>query len=105
MSEAPVKEGDVLASKYKVERVLGVGGMGVVVAATHIELRQRVALKFLLPQAALATDLVERFLREGRASVRLNSPHIARVTDVGRLENGCPYLVMEYLEGRDLSAE
>ncbi len=105
LTAPPVKEGDVLAGKYKVEKVLGVGGMGVVVAATQVELRQRVALKFLLPQAAMASDLVERFLREARNSVRLKSDHIAKVSDVGRLENGCPYIVMEYLEGQDLSAE
>src|SRR5690349_11583245 len=98
-SPAPVKEGDILASKYRVEKVLGVGGMGVVVAAHHIELDQRVALKFLLPQAAANDDLVERFLREARASVRLKGSHVAKTLDVGRLEDNCPYIVMEFLEG------
>src|SRR5262249_22094237 len=100
---SPVREGDVIASKYKVEKVLGVGGMGVVVAATHVDLRQKVALKFLLPAAATSSELVERFLREARASVRLKGKHVAQVLDVGRLDNGCPYLVMEYLDGHDLS--
>jgi serine/threonine protein kinase len=103
-SPSPVKEGDVLAGKYKVEKVLGVGGMGVVVAATHVELRQKVALKFLLPAAATSSELVARFIREARACVRLKGKHVAQVLDVGRLENGCPYLVMEYLDGQDLSA-
>ena len=104
-SPAPVKEGDLLASKYRVEKVLGVGGMGVVVAAHHIELDQRVAPKFLLPQAASNEELVERFLREARASVRLKGAHVANTLDVGRLEDNCPYIVMEFLEGNDLHAE
>ena len=104
-TQAPVKEGDILASKYRVEKVLGVGGMGVVVAAHHLELDQRVALKFLLPAAALNEELVERFLREARASVRLKGAHVAKTLDVGRLEGNCPYIVMEFLEGNDLHAE
>jgi len=99
---APVNPGDVLAGKYRVERVLGVGGMGVVVAATHLELGQLVALKFLLPAAELNADATARFLREARAAVRISSEHVARVTDVGRLENSSPYMVMEYLDGVDL---
>src|SRR4051794_21745879 len=102
---APVKEGELLAGKYRVEKVLGVGGMGVVVAAHHIELDQRVALKFLLPAAAENEELVERFLREARASVRLKGAHVAKTLDVGRLENNSPYIVMEFLEGHDLHAE
>ncbi len=101
----PVKVGELLASKYRVERILGMGGMGVVVAATHLDLDQKVALKFLLPASAERPGLVERFSREARASVRLKSPHVARTLDTGRLENGCPFIVMEFLEGRDLDAE
>ena len=104
-SSAPVREGDVLASKYRVEKVLGIGGMGVVVAAHHLELDERVALKFLLPAAAANTELVERFLREARASVRLKGAHVAKTLDVGRLADNCPYIVMEYLEGHDLHVE
>jgi serine/threonine protein kinase len=100
---SPVKEGDVLAGKYRIERVLGVGGMGIVVAATHVQLDQRVALKFLLPDALATPDLVARFAREARAAARIESEHVARVIDVGTLESGSPYMVMEYLEGKDLS--
>ena len=100
---APVTEGEVLAGKYRVERVLGEGGMGVVVAAMHIQLEQRVALKFLLPHALQNTEAVGRFLREARAAVKLKGEHVAKVSDVGTLENGSPYMVMEYLEGNDLS--
>lgn len=100
---SPVKVGDILAEKYQIERVLGAGGMGVVVQAMHLELRERVALKFLLPNALARSELVERFLREARAAVRIQSEHVARISDVGRLENGAPYMVMEFLNGSDLS--
>jgi eukaryotic-like serine/threonine-protein kinase len=98
-----VREGDVLAGKYRVERILGVGGMGVVVAAHHLQLDEKVALKFLLPDAVLQPEAVARFDREARAAVKIKSDHVARVTDVGKLESGSPYMVMEYLEGDDLS--
>ncbi len=101
---APVNEGEVLAGKYRVERVLGEGGMGIVVAARHLQLDDRVAIKFLRPEAARHSEVVARFQREGRAAVRIKSEHVARVTDVGTLENGAPYMVMEYLDGSDLSA-
>jgi serine/threonine protein kinase len=95
--------GDVLAGKYRVEKVLGSGGMGVVVAARHEQLDVLVALKFMTDEAFEDRGLVARFLREARAAARLRSEHVARVTDVGRLESGAPYQVMEYLEGSDLS--
>ena len=98
---SPVQEGDVIAGKYRVERVLGVGGMGVVVAATHLDLEQRVALKFLLPQAAASTDVAARFLREARAAVKIHSEHVAKVIDVGTTPDGAPYMVMEYMDGED----
>src|ERR1700753_4038521 len=100
---APVREGDLLAGKYRVERVLGEGGMGIVVAARHVALDERVALKFLLPQALANADAVTRFLREARAAVRIKNEHVSRVSDVGQLENGAPYIVMEFLAGTDLS--
>jgi serine/threonine-protein kinase len=103
MNEPPVREGEVLAGKYRVERVLGVGGMGVVVAATHLQLEERVALKFLVKDALENADAVARFAREARAAVKIKSEHVARVIDVGTLESGAPYMVMEYLEGGDLS--
>src|SRR5205823_5737787 len=77
---------------------------GVVVAATHIGLDQKVALKFLLPSKGPQEEQIGRFLREARAAVRLKSQHVAKVFDVGSLEGGAPYLVMEFLEGRDLDA-
>jgi serine/threonine-protein kinase len=100
----PVAQGDVLAGKYRVDHVLGVGGMGVVVSATHLQLDQRVALKFMLPVGLAHPALVERFAREARAAARLKSDHVARVLDVGTLDSGSPYMVMEYLEGSDLGS-
>jgi serine/threonine protein kinase len=98
-----VHEGQILAGKFRIERVLGQGGMGVVVAATHLQLDERVALKFLLPDALSNPEAVERFAREARAAVKIKSEHVARVSDVGTLESGSPYMVMEYLEGQDLA--
>lgn len=98
----PVRPGDVLDGKFEVERVLGHGGMGVVVAARHLVLRERVALKFLLPAAAQRPDVAARFQREAQAAARLRNEHVVRVSDVGRMPDGAPYMVMEYLEGQDL---
>ncbi len=101
----PFPPGTVLAGKYRVDRLLGEGGMGWVVVATHLQLEQRVALKFMRSSHATASpEAVGRFLREARAAARIQSEHVARVSDVGTLESGAPYLVMEYLEGRDLDS-
>ncbi len=94
--------GEILLGKYRVERELGRGGMGAVVAALHLELDERVAIKFLLPEFSGRPELVQRFVREAKAACRIKSDHIARVSDVGRLPSGEPYMVMEYLEGKDL---
>ena len=98
-----VREGDVLAGKYRVDEVLGIGGMGVVVAAHHLQLDEKVAIKFLLPDALRNDEAVARFEREARAAVKIKSEHVARVIDVGALENGAPYMVMEHLDGHDLN--
>jgi serine/threonine-protein kinase len=94
--------GEVLAGKYRVERVIGSGGMGVVLAARHEGLNTLVAIKLLRHAALNHTDIVGRFMREARAAVSLKSEHVARVYDVGTLEDGRPYIVMERLEGNDL---
>jgi serine/threonine-protein kinase len=100
---APVESGQIVAGKYRVDRILGKGGMGTVVAAMHVDLREPRALKFMSAEArAEGEGAVERFLREGRAASRLKGAHVARVFDVGRLDDGTPYLVMEYLDGADL---
>jgi serine/threonine protein kinase len=101
----PFPPGSVVAGKYRVERLLGEGGMGWVVQAMHLQLDQRVALKFMNASSASASpQAVARFLREARAAARIQSEHVARVSDVGTLETGAPYLVMEYLEGQDLDS-
>ena len=102
--DTSVRVGEVLTSKYRVERVLGAGGMGVVVAARHLELDQLVALKFIRSESLQRPASLARFEREVRTAVRLRSEHVARVMDVGRLDTGSPYIVMEYLEGEDLAA-
>jgi serine/threonine-protein kinase len=98
-----LRKGDIIGGKYRVERMLGLGGMGRVIAARHIELGQLVALKILLEHVSRDPAAVERFLREARATVRLTSDHVCRVFDVGALDDGCPYIVMEYLEGATLA--
>jgi serine/threonine-protein kinase len=99
-----VRPGEVFADKYRVDRVIGRGGMGLVVAAHHLQLDEPVALKLLLPEATESPEAVARFLREARAAVKIKSEHVVRVSDVGTLPDGAPYMVMEYLEGADLAA-
>jgi len=96
--------GTVIAGKYQVERVLGSGGMGVVLAAKHLQLGQRVAIKFMRDEAALDAQAVSRFLREAQAAAALSSEHVTKVLDVATLESGPPYMVMEFLSGVDLGA-
>lgn len=91
--------GDVIDGRYRVERLLGVGGMGSVWDALHQALNQRVALKFMLPQFARDQSAVDRFTREARAAVRLVTEHVGRVLDLGALPDGTPFLVMELLVG------
>ena len=98
----PVRVGEIIAGRYRVERVLGQGGMGVVVAAQHVHLDEPVAIKFPLPRAMLRKDLVARAIREGRAAAKLKGEHVARVIDVGTLDTGEPFLVLELLRGSDL---
>jgi serine/threonine protein kinase len=97
------KPGLLVAGKYRVEKVIGEGGMGVVVAATHEGLDQRVAIKFLAPDAMRSAEATERFLREAKVAAKVKSDHVARVSDVGRVESGTPFIVMEHLEGLDLA--
>ncbi|HVK83382.1 MAG TPA: serine/threonine-protein kinase, partial [Kofleriaceae bacterium] len=98
--------GTVVADKYRIERVLGRGGMGIVVEASHVTLGTRAALKFL--DATMASDATARarFTREARAAAALKSDHICRVSDFGihdTPDGGIPYIVMELLSGTDLA--
>ena len=103
-SDLPEALGTVLDGKYRLESVLGGGGMGIVVLAHHEQLGRRVALKFLLPSYAVREEAAVRFAREARAAARIQSEHVVRVLDVGETRDGVPYMVMEYLEGEDLAA-
>jgi serine/threonine-protein kinase len=98
----PVSLGDVINGKYLIEAFLGEGGVGVVAAARNIELDERVALKFLRPEMLGQAEIVARFMREAKAACSLKSEYVANVYDVGTMVDGAPFLVMEYLEGKDL---
>jgi len=100
----PVHIGEILASRYRVEGVLGEGAMGVVVAARHVQLGSLFALKFMRADVIRVEGAADRFIREARAAARLRGEHVARVSDFGTLESGAPYIVMEFLEGSDLDA-
>ena len=97
------RAGEVLAGRYRIVKVLGAGGMGVVLAARHLDLDALVAIKLLRPEVLSNRSAVERFAVEARAAVRIKSEHVARVTDVNTLPDGSPYMVMEHLEGHDLA--
>ncbi|MCB9623912.1 MAG: serine/threonine protein kinase [Sandaracinus sp.] len=94
--------GKVVAERYRVERRLGQGGMGTVYVAEHLGIGKRVALKCLNPEYAMNGMVVERFLREARLATAAGNEHIVDVTDLGKLPDGAPFLVMELLEGREL---
>lgn len=100
--DVPFRSGDVLAGRYQLERELGSGGMGLVYAAIHMDLGRRVAIKLLHSENRDSAATAARFLLEARATARLNGPHVAKVLDIGRLDEQSPYLVMEYLEGTNL---
>ena len=97
-----VESGTTLQGKYRIDRVLGRGGIGVVVRAHHIDLDEPVAIKLLRPDKIERTNAVLRFVREAQAAAKLKNEHICRVLDIGKLDDGAPYLVMEYMEGTDL---
>jgi serine/threonine protein kinase len=96
------EKGQTIADKYVVEGPCGRGGLAVVLSAMHLGLDRRVAIKVLLPEWAGDGEVVRRFVREGRTATRIKSEHVVRVFDVGTLESGAPYLVLEYLEGHNL---
>ena len=97
-----IERGTVLLGKYRVDSVIGRGGMGLVVKAWHLGLEEEVAIKMLRDDVAIADETIVRFVREAQAAAKLKSEHIARIIDVGRFGDGKPYLVMEFLEGQDV---
>ena len=98
-----VAPGDLLAGRYRVVRLLGRGGMAVVVEAMHESMGQRVAVKLLRAEAATSPEAFARFLLEAKALAQIRSVHVARVIDVGAFDDAIPYFVMEYLDGHDLA--
>ncbi|HSO37810.1 MAG TPA: serine/threonine-protein kinase, partial [Labilithrix sp.] len=98
-----MREGQIFNGKFRIERFIGEGAMGLVVEATNLGLDERVALKFLRREALSQPEIVARFRREARASVKIKSDHVAKVFDVGDAEDGTPFIVMEFLSGSDLS--
>jgi serine/threonine protein kinase len=99
----PFCPGDIIADKYEVVGVLGAGGVAYVISALHLELGEMVALKFLRPESLIHDEVVARFASEARAVARIKSEHVAHVFDVGAMPDGAPFIVMEYLEGKDLA--
>jgi serine/threonine protein kinase len=107
MGDGSIKVGDILAGKYRVERGLGHGAMGIVLAARSIDLGRPCAIKLILAHGAMRKHQEEaraRFLREARAAAMLSSMHAVKIWDTGTLEGGEPFMVMELLDGKDLAA-
>jgi serine/threonine protein kinase len=104
-TERVVRVGDVLEGRYKLQRIIGEGGMGTVFLAEHVLIKRRVAIKVLRPDLARDADVVERFMNEARAAGTLGHPNIVESTDMGFARNDVPYIVFEYLEGALLSDE
>ncbi len=102
-AQLPVEPATVIAGKYRIDRVLGVGGMGVVAEAWHLDFEEKVAIKFLLRSLIDNEEAVGRFEREARVLYKIKSEHVCRVIDVGLLEQGVPFMVMEFLDGYDLA--
>lgn len=102
--DAPIEalEGRVIAERYRVEKLLGEGGMGAVYRAEHIHMHKIVALKVLHAEMSNVPEVVARFEREAVAAGRIAHPNVAAATDFGRLEDGSFFLVLEYAAGQDL---
>ncbi len=98
-----VEVGEVVLGKYRVEGVIGKGGMGYVVSATHLDLDEKVAIKIMRSDSVGSEEAAKRFIREAQAAAKLKSEYVTRVIDVGVLPDGSPYMAMEFLEGSDLS--
>ncbi|HEX8071408.1 MAG TPA: protein kinase [Pyrinomonadaceae bacterium] len=92
----------LISDKYRLDRLLGRGGMGAVYLATHVELERQVAIKLLLPDSVTDPQALERFRREARAAAKINHPNVAATYDYGSLPDGEAYLVMELIAGQTL---
>ncbi len=99
---AGVEPGAVIAGKYRLEGLIGMGGMGSVWRATHLGLNQLVAIKIVAPDFARSAEARRRFDVEAKASAQLKSRHVVQVTDNGELADGTPFMAMELLQGEPL---
>jgi serine/threonine-protein kinase len=95
--------GTMIGGKYRVEGAIATGGMGIVLRATHLHLREPVAIKVLRPDTQARPESVARFMREARTTMKLRGDHVVRVFDVDLVDGRLPYIVMELLEGEDLA--
>jgi eukaryotic-like serine/threonine-protein kinase len=100
----PFEQGELIGGRYRIERILAEGGMGIIVAARHLELEETVAIKFLKEEFASKPEIVGRFAREAKAAAKIKCEYTATVHDVGISVERGPYIVMEYLEGEDLES-
>jgi serine/threonine-protein kinase len=100
--QAPTLEGTLVAGRYQVEKLLGMGAMGAVYKARHVHMQKAVALKVLHRETSENSEVVSRFEREAIAAGRIAHPNVAGATDFGRLDDGSFYLVLEYVAGRSL---
>jgi eukaryotic-like serine/threonine-protein kinase len=94
--------GKTLAGRYRIERRLGAGGMGVVYLAEHVGLEKRVAVKIMIGDFHDRSEVIGRFVQEAKAASKIGHENIVDITDSGETDEGAPFFVMEYLEGRDL---
>jgi len=101
---AEVRPGAVLSEKYRIEHPISEGGMGAVYAARHVQLGTKLAVKIILPSLLENEEALRRFRREARAAAKIVNEHVVRILDVGQLESGAPYMVMEFLEGQNGAA-
>src|SRR6516162_11454618 len=97
-----METGQTIAGKYRLNRLLGTGGMASVWSATNVFTEREFAIKFMLPQVARTPEAARRFLLEAKVSARINHPNIIEVIDVGHGDDGALFLVMELLKGTSL---
>jgi tRNA A-37 threonylcarbamoyl transferase component Bud32 len=103
MSRPTLADDQVVADTYRIVRRVGAGGMGEIYEATHLRLAGRYAIKLLRPEIAATPDALARFQREAKVTSALRHPNIVQVVDFSTLENGAPFMVMEYLDGLELA--
>src|ERR1041384_3714253 len=101
-SDMPAKEGTVVGGRYRLERLVGQGGMGSVWKGRHTTLNRAVAIKFIHPHLASSADALQRFENEAKAAAKIKSRHAVLVFDHGVTGAGQPYIVMEFLDGESL---